>query len=122
MVVTKAEVKDIKKIEAHDISGSVAGTTTDDYVEALDIDTRGSTLQMIILKNNHATNSLDYKVHVTAYYNGIELEKVAETALAAGASVELHYLRAYAQVKVLLKATVGSSQATYVCDYTHRGA
>lgn len=121
-MVTKHEIKDVKKISPHDISGQKVGTTTNSYVNALDLETRGQERKLMILKNTHATYGLKYKLLVRAMFlHGSEVEEVAETTLAAAGTVKLAYRQAYGEMKLQVKSAVAGSHATYTADYTMQG-
>jgi len=119
---TKTDIKDVRAISPHDISGHVEGTTVDAYANALDLDTRGQRSKTIILKNTAGANGLKYKLLISAFFEaGEQAEEVAETTLAAGATAKFRYVGAYGRMILQVKAAVGSAQATYTADYTMSG-
>jgi len=99
-------------------SDHISGTTTDNYADALDWDTRGLGWKTIVIKNTHSANSMLYKILIRCEYdNGNDLEEVTETTLAAGDDARNALNNSYARVKVQVKAATAGSQATFDIDY-----
>jgi len=106
----------------------ISGTTTNDYVGAMDWITQTMSRKSILLKNTHAWNGLKYKLltQMTLIVSKdtqdpIQDEKVAETVLNAGEVAEFLYNRSYARMILQVKAEVADSQATYRIDRLGEG-
>lgn len=91
------------------------GTTTNDYVEVIDIDVRWISDTVLILSNTAAVNGLTYKIDVyNDYANGKAYETV-ENAVAVSDSDQVILVR-HARVKVSVKSTSGGNHTTYQVD------
>lgn len=122
MAATTRDLKQTKKIEAFNHEGHHEGTTTNDYVSALDLDARGMRSKTIILKNTHATYELNYKLLVSAMYShGEQAEEVAETELGAGETAKFRYTGAYGRMILQVESATDGEHATYTADYTMSG-
>ncbi len=98
---------------------SVSGTTTNDWVTALDLDTRGVKNASFVIKNTDGANSLDYKVlarHAN-YATGDDEEEQAALTLAAGEKGLVQLVKGYSRIKIQVKSTVADSHATYGIEY-----
>lgn len=102
-------------------TGQETGETTNDYVSALDWDTRFLRDKSILLKNTDDANGLKYKLLTQFYYGGEDYEEVSERTLALGDTVTFQYLKPYACVKLQVKAEVADSQADYLVEYIGYG-
>lgn len=99
-------------------NGSVIGTTTDAYVDALDWNIVGLGAQTIIITNTHAANALHYKILARAEYtSGIDAEAIGETAIAAGDSEGTVSIFAGARVRVQVKSVIAGTPANFQVDY-----
>lgn len=108
------------------LSGTVSGTTTSAYVEALRIDTRGygtAGKTRFILTNTGATNSMYYKIDgyladTVAGGSGTAIALKAETSISAAASVDdvTFIVQGYASVVFSVKNNAGAT--TYRLEYT----
>ena len=93
------------------------GTTTDDWVNAVDwTDAQKFTLKTILIKNTGDTNSMDYKIIVQAYDGGIEWEETSGS-LAAGDVAKIHLNNHYSRVVVQVKSSTAGSPTDYRIDY-----
>lgn len=93
----------------------VSGTTTNDYVEIVDLDVRFLTDTVITISNTAAVNELTYKIEVfNDYANGTAHELVSKN-VAVSDSSQVVLLR-HARVKVYVKATSSGSQTNYQVD------
>ena len=101
-------------------SATKTGTTTASYADALNWRCFELSSKTILLKNNHGSNSLKYKLFGYAYEGGLDNELVAETILAAGKVAEFHYDRQWD--RLVLQVMNGNGQATYQLDYEGQGA
>lgn len=99
-------------------SGSSDGSTTSDYVNALNWICDILTRKHILLKNTHATNDLKYKVLVYAFVDGIEYTEVVETTLSAGDTAKIVLNYSYSQVLIPVKDATSGTVATYTIDWT----
>ena len=98
-------------------SYKLTGTTTDSYADALVWSTAYYFLhKTIIIKNTHASNSLDYRVYVRAKSDGADYLETSGT-LAAGDVVKIVLNNWYNVVKVQVKSTTAGAAATYRIDY-----
>jgi hypothetical protein len=100
--------------------GSVTGTTTAVYSNALDWITTEMGEKTILLKNTGSTASLKYKMMGYAGENGIAVEIVAENTLSAGEIAQMHYKRQWH--RIVLQVVNGSGEANYQVDYEGQGA
>jgi 5,10-methenyltetrahydromethanopterin hydrogenase len=100
--------------------GSLTGTTTAIYTNALDWGVEEMREKTIILKNTHATASLKYKLLVYAAATGIAGEEIAETTLGAGETAKIQLTKQWA--RLVLQVIDGSGHATYQVDYIGQGA
>ncbi|MFQ5531115.1 MAG: hypothetical protein ACE5ES_00710 [Candidatus Nanoarchaeia archaeon] len=83
--------------------------TTDTYV-AFDVPV-GSPNSSLFIKNTHGTNSITYKVD--AIVNGIVVNAVTDTALAAGATAKHDFSNVgWERLQLSIRATTGGSQGT----------
>jgi len=98
---------------------AAVGTTTNDYVSVLALDTRGCENVKIVVKNTHGSNSLTYKILVkhADYAGGTDDEDVAATELAAGNEAVASYVQGYSKITVQVKSTSSGSHATYEIEY-----
>lgn len=98
---------------------SVSGTTTSEYADALDLDTRGTKGMTAVVKNTDGANSLDYKVlaRYANYSSGADEELQAEKVLAHGEKGLIELSKAYARIKIQVKDTVGGDHAAYTIDF-----
>ncbi len=99
--------------------GSLAGTTTGSYADALDWSVSELGQKTILLKNTHASASLKYKLSGCASDGGLAKELVPETILLAGEVAEFHYDRQWH--RLLLQVADGSGHASYQVDYEGQG-
>jgi hypothetical protein len=100
--------------------GSLTGTTTASYVNALDWKVGELSAKTILLKNIDTSLSLKYKLLGYTAEGGIGKELVPETTLEAGEVAEFHYDRQWD--RLLLQVKNGSGAATYQLDYEGQGA
>jgi len=100
--------------------GSVTGTTTASYADALDWQTAELNNKTVLLKNAHASCSLKYKLLGYVTENGVVKELVSETTLLAGEIAEFHYDRQWH--RLVLQVVDGTGHATYQLDYEGQGA
>ncbi len=122
MGTKRSELRRTKAIAPFNHEDRLLGTTTNDYVSALDLDARGMRSKTIILKNTDGSNSLKYKLLVSVMYShGEQAEEVAEATLATGAVAKFRYVGAYARMILQVKAASAGNQATYSADYTMSG-
>lgn len=98
---------------------TMTGTTTNDYADALDWDSRGFNTKSITIKNTGDTNSLDYKllVRYSDYDGGDDQEELSESTLDQGETALLHLNKAYSRIKLQVKSTVADQHTTYEIDY-----
>ena len=106
----------------------LSGTTTNDYVTAMDWITQTMSRKSILLKNTHALNGLKYKLLTQMALaiskdtqDPVQDEKVSEQTLDAGEVAEFLYNRAYARMILQVKAEVADGQATYRIDRLGEG-
>jgi len=106
----------------------IEGTTTNDYVTAMDWDTQTIFRKSILLKNTHGANGLNYKLLTQMSLaisadtqDPVQDEKVSEEILDAGDVAEFLYNRSYARMILQVKAEVADSQATYRIDRLGEG-
>jgi len=122
MALTTRDLKNTKSIAPFNHEGHAEGTTTNDYVNALDLDCIGMHRKTIILKNTHAANVLKYKLLISAFlHGGLQEEEVAETTLAGVTSAVFKYRQGYARMILQVKSSVTDTHATYTADYTMSG-
>ena len=111
-------MKKSEYISASKDSGTLDGSTTSDYINALiwicDILTR----KHILLKNTHETNDLKYQVLTYGFTDGLSYTEVPETTLPAGDTAQIILNYSYAQVIVQVKDATSGSVATYTINYT----
>jgi len=115
-------------IEPWSVWRKLSGTTTNDYVTAMDWVTQTISRKSFLLKNTHAVNGLKYKLltqmslTVSADTQApVQDEKVPEETLDAGEVAEFLYNRSYARMILQVKAEVLDSQATYRIDRLGEG-
>jgi len=94
---------------------TTSGTTTSDYVDALNWLCLGYSYKNIVLKNTDDAESLKYKILTYAYRDGIEFEEVPETSLAKGNIAQITLQFPYDAVVV--KVIDDSGNASYRIDY-----
>lgn len=102
-------------------TGQETGETTNDYVSALDWDTRFLRDKSILLKNTDNANGLNYKLLTQFYHGGEDYEELSERTLALGDSVTFQYTKPYACMKLQVKAAAADSQADYLVEYIGYG-
>jgi len=99
--------------------GTATGTTTNNYVTALDLDERGALATTLTVKNTDGGNALLVKVSVrhSDYSAGTWDVVYPETQVDAGdeALIELIYGRA--RTKVEVKSASSGNHATYTVEY-----
>ena len=100
------------------LSNPLTGITTDDYADALDWPCLGVPSKNIYLLNTHGANALKYKVFTYAHKDSNPFEELPETSLPAGDLAQIILEYPYAQVKVIVKSSLGGAHATYEVDYT----
>ncbi len=105
-----------------------SGTTTNDYVSAMDWVTQTISKKSILLENTHGANGLNYKLLTqmalavsSDTQDPVQDEKVSEQTLNAGEVAEFLYNRSYARMILQVKAEVADSQATYRIDRLGEG-
>lgn len=98
-------------------SKTVSGTTTDNYVNALDWMCAGHGSKTILLQNTGSTNSLTYNVITYAYAGGIAYTEIPDTQLTAGSIAQIILNNAYAEVVLQVKSTTAGASTTYRIDY-----
>ena len=102
------------------ISGTVIGTTTAAYVEALSIDTRGYGIQgklLLIINNTQAAQTMKYKINGYAEPNSAFFIPIkVETSIAAATQVaQVDVDKGYA--KVVVAVINDGGVCTYQIDY-----
>jgi hypothetical protein len=105
------------------LNGSVSGTTTAAYVEALRIPLQGSGQQgkfIAFLKNLHGSNTMYYKVDLYLANSASPLTKAgkAETSIAANTQIEITTTEVPYNVIVVVSVKQNSGAGTYQLDYT----
>ena len=115
-------------LEPWSVWRKLSGTTTNDYVAAMDWVTQSISRKSILLKNTHALNGLKYKLLTQMSLaisvdtqDPVQDEKVSEETLDAGEVAEFLYNRSYARMILQVKAEVADSQATYRIDRLGEG-
>ena len=105
-----------------------SGTTTNVYVDAMDLIPQTISKKSFLLKNTHGVNGLNYKLLTqmtlavsTDTQDPVQDEKVSEQTLNAGEVAEFLYNRSYARMILQVKAEVADSQATYRIDRLGEG-
>lgn len=90
-------------------------TTTDDYADVVDLDTRWLGDTIITIANTGVTNQLDYQILVyNDYTNGTAHTTTTNTV--ATVDTDQVILVRHARVKVQVKSTVGSSHTDCAVD------
>lgn len=105
-------------------SGTVSGTSTSSYVEALRVDTRGCGVQgkfLALIKNLDLSATLYYKINVypsdTSGTTGLYAEAKAETSIAGNTQISSTEVdKGYAAVVILVKQNSGPG--AYQIDWT----
>jgi hypothetical protein len=102
------------------ISGTVSGTTTAAYVEALSFDTMGYGVQgklLLIINNTQAAQTMKYKIDGYAALNSAFFIPIkAETSIAAATQVaQVDVDKGYA--KVVVSVINDGGVCTYKIDY-----
>ncbi len=93
----------------------VTGTTTNSYVDVVDLDTRWLAESIFTIANTAALNELDYKIlGYNDYANGIAYEITSNTISVSDSDEAI--LRRHARIKVQVKATSPGNQTTYQID------
>lgn len=91
------------------------GTTTNDYVEVVDLDVRWITDTVLTIANTAAVNELTYKIEVyNDYANGKAFETRTNTVGISDSDQAI--LVRHARVKVSVKSTSGGNHTTYQVD------
>ena len=90
------------------------GETTDNYVDAVDLDTRWLTETIITIANSAASNELDYKILVYNDYANGTAHTITSNTVAVSDSDQVILVR-HARVKVQVKSTVADN--AHATDY-----
>ena len=110
------------KVQTSYTEGSVSGTTTNAYVDAVDVDTRGMKSFSAVMKNIDGANSLDWRLRARpANYAAGADEEIpecpGEETLAAGEKGLAELIKSYSRIKIQVKSTLADTPATYTIDY-----
>jgi hypothetical protein len=105
------------------LNGSVSGTTTSAYVEALRIPLMGCGGQgkfIAFLKNLHGSNTMYYKVDLYLANSASPLTKAgkSETSIAANTQIEITTTEVPYNVIAVVSVKQNSGAGTYQMDYT----
>ena len=93
----------------------VTGTTTDSYVDAVDLDTRWLDETILTIANTAGSNELDYQVLVyNDYSSGVAYTTTTNTVAINDSDQVI--LRRHARVKVQVKDTSSGNHTTYQID------
>lgn len=93
----------------------VTGTTTNDYVDAIEIDTRLLDETIITVANTASVNDLTYSVLVyNDYATGIGHETIS--GVVAISDSDQVILRRHSKVKIQIKSSIGGNHTTYQVD------
>ena len=93
----------------------VTGTTTNSYVDAVDLDTRWLDETILTIANTAGSNQMDYQVLVyNDYAAGIAYATTTNTV--AVNDEDQVILRRHARVKVQVKSTSSGSHTTFQID------
>ena len=93
----------------------VTGTTTNSYVDAVDLDTRWLADTTLTIANTAAVNELDYQVFVYNDYASGTAHDVFSGTVGVSDTDQISLTR-HARVKVQVKSTVGGNHTTYQID------
>ena len=93
----------------------VTGTTTNLYVDAVDLDTRWLKDTVITIANVAAVNELDYQVLVYNDYAAGISHRVFSGPVAVSDTVQVSLIR-HARVKVQVKSTSSGNHTNYQID------
>ena len=97
-------------------SGSYSGTTTDNWVNAVDwTDAKKFLHKTILIKNTGDTNSMDYKVLVYVVDGGLSYEETSGT-LGPGDIVKITLNNWYSRVVIQVKSSTAGASTTYQID------
>lgn len=96
-------------------SGTNTGTTTATYVNALDWNTADIQEKTILLKNEHASTTIYFKLLGYMSEDGNSQEIIAETSLAGVTTAEFRYKQFWYKLKLQVKNNSGS--ADYQVDW-----
>jgi hypothetical protein len=102
--------------------GSVTGTTTNTYVNALEWHCASFNKNTFIIENTDIANALKLKVLVMADVAGIEYQielatGVTERILLSGEKQSITLTYPYASVNIAVKSNTTDLHATYQIDY-----
>jgi len=98
-------------------SGSVTGTTTDSYTDALIWGgVRKYLHKTILIKNTGSSNSMDYRVLVEAHSGGLQYEETSGT-LGPGDIVKIVLNNHYSRIIVQVKSSTAGAPTEYQIDY-----
>lgn len=109
------------RLEAFAVTDLLTGTTANAYADALDWDTQAIRDKTMVLKNEDGANGLKYKVLIAAHIDGNLTEQVGETALAAGETALIQYVKPYAKIVIQVKSSFADNHAPYQIDYIGSG-
>lgn len=93
----------------------VTGTTTNSYVDAIDIDTRWLGETIITIANTAAVNELDYQVLVYNDYGSGTAHTTTTNTIAVSDSDQV-ILNRHARIKIQVKSTLSDNHTTYQID------
>ena len=97
-------------------SGTYEGTTTASYATALEWSTADIQEKTILLKNEHASTTIYFKLLGYMSEDGNAQEIVAETSLAGATTAEFRYKRFW--YKLVLQVKNNSGSADYQVDWS----
>jgi hypothetical protein len=96
----------------------VIGTSTDSYINVVELDSRWSEESTIIVANTGGSNELDYRILVYSDFNGIGHETTSNTITINDSDQVILYQ--HSKIIVQIKSTVLGNHTTFEVDVISR--